>query len=288
MGTTPGRAQRPAAIAFAVLLVAVAGAFLLANRLKSAPAEIEVIKRDAFFSPNGDGRREREVIRFRIDQTDTAAIDIVDADGARVRRVEEEVQLRAGRRMKVVWDGRDDDGAPAPDGEYRMRLILGQGRSLLAPRQFFVDTVAPRPTVEVAEDATIVTPGAPVDFTLAAELDAGLAPRFSVLRTDVSPPREVRAIRGELGRSDYQWDGNTGLGTPADPGTYLIQVTAYDRAQNATTTPMLPLSPGGAPARTARTGGCRARSRTVTPEAAVRPPGESGSIGVVVAFCARS
>lgn len=246
MGTIPGRAQRPAAIAFAVLLLATAAAFLLANRLKSAPAEIDVIKRDAFFSPNGDGRRDREVIRFRIDQTDTAAVDIVDADGARVRRVEEEVQLRSGRRTRVVWDGRDDDGARAPDGEYRMRLILGQGRSLLAPRPFVLDTVAPEPSVAVA-DPPIVTPGTPVDFTLDSELDAGLAPRFSVLRTDVSPPREVRAIRGALGESAFTWDGDTGLGTPADPGTYLIQVTAYDRAQNASTRPELPLAAAAVP-----------------------------------------
>ena len=29
------------------------------------------------------------------------------------------------RKRKVVWDGLDDDGMVAPDGEYRMRLILG-------------------------------------------------------------------------------------------------------------------------------------------------------------------
>ncbi len=244
MQASPGRAQRPAAIAFAILLVATAAAFLLANRLKAADAEIDVIKRTPSFSPNDDGRRDREVILFRIDERDSAAVDIVDADGARVRRVREKVQLRRNRRLKVVWDGRDDDGRRAPDGEYRMRLILGQGRSLLAPRPFVLDTVPPEAAVLVDEGTPIVAPGADVRFSVSGETDAGLAPTFTVVRTDLAAPREIRTLEGVAGITDYTWDGRTSRGVPAAPGTYVIAVTAYDRAKNEASTPSLPLELG--------------------------------------------
>ncbi len=243
MGTTPGRVQRPAAIGFAVLVLATGAAFLFANQLKSAPAEIKVIKRNQFFSPNGDGRRDTEPIIFTIDQKGSAAVDIVDADGTAVRRIHEDISLREGKRKRVVWDGLQDDGDVAPDGEYQMRLILGEGRSLLAPRPFFLDTKPPDPELTIAGEApnTIVTPGTSVDFSHTDEEEVRLPAEFKILRTDVTPARPVATVPGELGRSDYTWDGDTDAGIPAPPGTYLIQVTAYDRAQNPAQVPELPI-----------------------------------------------
>jgi hypothetical protein len=257
----PGRALRPAAIAFAVLLAATAGAFFLSGLLKSQPSEIELIKRNLFFSPNGDGRRDREKLVFKLDEAATAAVDIVDADGARVRRVREELRLRPGRRTRVVWDGRDDAGRVAPDGDYRMRLILGKGRSLLAPRFFLLDTEPPQPEVLVDQDAPIVLPGTPVRFSVEG-VEAGPPPEFGVLRTDVSPPQEVRALPGQAGRAEYAWDGRTASGAPAPPGTYLIAATAFDRAGNAGRSAALPLPRGGV-------GG---RAGVTLREAAVQPP----------------
>lgn len=259
--TARGRALRPAAIAFAVLLAATAAAFLLAGLLKSQPSEIELLKRNLFFSPNGDGERDREKLVFKLDESETVAVDIVDADGARVRRVRDELRIRPGRRTRVVWDGRDDDGRLAPDGEYRMRLILDKGRSLLAPRFFLLDTEAPEPRVLVDEDTPIVQPGSPVDFTVEG-LEPGPAPAFTVLRTDLSPPAEVRTFQGEAGRTSYTWDGRASIGTPARPGTYLIQVTAYDRALNSGRNAELPLPRGGV----------EGRAGVTVREIAVQPP----------------
>jgi len=257
---TTGRPPRLAAGAFAVLVLATAAAFFLANQLKSQPPEIEVVRRDEFFSPNGDGRRDTEAIVFSVDLSGAAAVDIVDADGARVRRLTDRLRLRPGGQAKVVWDGRDDDGRRAPDGEYRMRLNLAEGRSLLAPRPFFADTVAPRPSVTVDEDSPIVRPGTAVPFRVSGAGE-DLAPRFRVLRTDVSPPRVVRRIAGEKGKESYSWDGRTDAGAVAGPGTYLVAATAFDKARNRGVGPPLPLAPGGVDGRP----GVTVRSLAVQP-----------------------
>ncbi len=241
----PGRATRLAALAFAALLVATFGAFFLASRLKNEPAVLDDLQRVKYFSPNGDGRRDSEPIAFTIDATDRAAVDIVDADGAQVKRVAGDVLVRPRRVVKVRWNGREDDGTRAPDGVYRVRVILRrEGRSVLAPKPFNLDTRPPNPAVIVGDrpGPTIVAPGTPVGFrTRGAGSDT--RPRFRVLRTDVSPPQTVRRFAGERGRRTYTWDGRTAAGAAAPPGTYLIAITASDKARNPATSPRLPLQP---------------------------------------------
>jgi hypothetical protein len=232
---------RLAAAAFGILLLATVGAFLVANRLKAQPPEIMVLRRDTYFSPNGDGRRDTDTVLFTVKLNDTAAVDVVDADGVRVRRLAAHKRLYRGRRQHVTWDGRTDAGRRAPDGEYRLRFILDEGRALLAPRPFFVDTVPPRPAVVVDYETPIVRPGAPVGFRVRGA-GADTAPAFTVVRTDVSPPRPVRKLVGQVGRTNYTWDGRTDAGGLAAPGTYLIAVTAYDKARNAGEGPHLPLA----------------------------------------------
>ena len=238
--TTATRLQKAA---FAVLLVATLGAFLLANQLKSQPPDIKVIRRDILFSPNGDGRLDRNSIIFAAAFNGRAAIDVVDADGSRVRRLAAHRRLRRGHRSRLSWDGRTDAGRRAPDGEYRLRFILDNGRSLLAPKPFVLDTVPPKPTLTVDGQARVVAPGQSVPFTVAG---AGpeVPPQFAVVRTDVTPPRTVRTLAGVVGRRDYTWDGRMDDGAVAPPGVYLIAVTAEDRAGNRGQVPPLPLRGG--------------------------------------------
>src|SRR4051794_39828806 len=116
--TATGGTTRLQAAAFGVLLLATVGAFLLANQLKSQPPEINVLRRDTYFSPNGDGRRDTDTVVFSVGLTEGAAIDVVDVDGVRVRRLVEHKRLHRGRKDRITWDGRDDHGARVPDGEY--------------------------------------------------------------------------------------------------------------------------------------------------------------------------
>ena len=157
------------------------------------------------------------------------------ADGLRIRR---------GQTVHVTWDGRDDDGRVAPDGVYRMRLILRhEGRSILSGKRIFLDTRPPDPAVVVDRSTPIVAPGTPVDFRVRGT-GAAARPRFRVIRTDVTPIRTVRRFTGERRRRAYTWDGRDDAGAPVPQGTYLIAVTARDKAGNQDSGPPLPPSPG--------------------------------------------
>jgi len=274
-GTTPGRATRPAAVVFGVLVLATFSAFFLANQLKSRPSVLDGIRLDSYFSPNGDGFRDTLPISFSIDATDTTAIDVVDADGTRVRRLADGLRIRAKRPVRVRWDGREDGGGAAPNGVYRLRLILeGDGSAVLAPKSFTLDTVPPAPAAIVSEDMPIVAPGRPVPFRVRG-VSAGTRPQFEVLRTDVSPVRTVRRFDGEIGdRQRYTWDGRTASGDPAGPGTYLIAVRARDAARNLGVGPKLPLRPGPVAGRP----GITIRSL------AVQPPVRPARAGDLVSF----
>jgi flagellar hook assembly protein FlgD len=265
---------RLAAIAFGVLIVATFGAFFLASRLKAEPAVLADLKRVKYFSPNGDGVRDVEPIEFKVKLDDFAAVDIVDADGARVRRVADRLRIRRGQLTRVRWNGRDDDGRIAPDGVYRMRLILkDEGRSILAGKSFNLDTRPPDPAVVVRKETPIVAPGSPVDFRVRGT-GASRPPRFRILRTDVTPARTVREWRGSRGRHSFTWDGRNQQGVPVPPGTYLIAVTARDKAANEGTGPPLPPSPAridGRPGVTVRA-------------LAVQPPVRPVKAGELVAF----
>lgn len=275
MTTTSSATARLAAVAFGVLLAATVGAFFLANRLKSKPPVIEVIRRDTFFSPNNDGTRDKDTVVYVVGFTDRASVDVVDADGVRVRRITEREPLRKGRRGSVTWDGHDDDGRVVPDGEYRLRFILDGGRALLAPRPFYVDTRPPRPAVVVDAATPIVRPGTPVAFRVRGA-GADTAPEFTVLRTDVSPARKVRTLPGRVGAVSYAWDGLDDLGAPVPPGVYLIAVTAYDKARNRGQGPPLPLAE---PPRAVE-----GRPGVTVRELAVQPPVRSIRAGGPVNF----
>jgi flagellar hook assembly protein FlgD len=268
------RTSRLAAAVFALLLLATFGAFFLASRLKAEPAVLADLQRLRYFSPNGDGHRDVQPIRFRVNLDDAAAVDIVDRDGARVRRVASRLEIRRDRINRVFWNGRDDDGRRAPDGVYRMRLILAdEGRSILAGKSFTLDTEPPSPAVVVDKDTPIVAPGAGVDFRVRGTGRAA-RPRFTVLRTDGDEPVAVREWLGRRGRHSFTWAGRDDAGKPVGPGTYLIAVSARDRAGNEGEGPPLPPSPSSVEGRP----GVTVRAL------AVQPPVRPVRAGQLVAF----
>ena len=134
-------------IVFGLLVVAAAGAFFVAQRLKSAPPVVQGVEISSpVFSPNGDGRLDRERVSFRLKRGETVDVAVVDEQGDAVRELASGLSLRAySRSPELVWDGRDADGRVAPDGRYRIRVTLRrEGRSIVLPRSFVLDTTPPR------------------------------------------------------------------------------------------------------------------------------------------------
>lgn len=230
-------------VAFALLAVATFAAFFVAQRLKAEPGVINSFDRTKFFSPNGDGVRDQNRIRFELKEADDVTVDVVDEQGGRVRRLASARPARPFSPVRVQWDGRDDGGRRAGDGAYRIRIGLRrQGRSVVVPQVFYLDTKPPEPAV-IRTSGPVVSPGQPVDLRFRG-VGRRAVPRFSVLRTDVDPPEPVREFEGRRGSREATWDGLTDAGAPVDPGTYLIAVGAEDRAGNLGWGPRMPLVAG--------------------------------------------
>ena len=206
-----------------------------ASRAPSRWRRSRSVKR--FFSPNGDGRRDVNRITFTVTEAGRVTVTIVDRDGERVRRLTDGIEARPGTPVRVVWDGRTDDGRarpgrPLPDaGRAAAHRPHGDRRRLLQRRH---DPAA----AGRASRSRRRSPGrCPARSRSAPAASARRrAPRFRILRTDVSPVVEVARFRGRAGSRRGVWDGLVD-GAPAPPGTYMVVVAVRDRSGNEGTAP---------------------------------------------------
>jgi hypothetical protein len=263
-----------ARVVFALLVAATFGAFFVSQKLKNAESAAEYTKLRRYFSPNGDGVRDRDRITFKVEKADRLTITVVNLAGDRVRRLATGVEARPERPVTVVWDGRSDDGVRAPDGRYRMQVGLRRtGRTVTIPGAFNVDTTAPQPVIVSVRPAT-AGPVAGAFEIHARRVGSRRAPRFRVLRTDLAEPQEVARFLGKKGSQRAEWDGKVN-GLPAPAGTYMVVVRVRDKAGNLGTAPaVLPPVPGqvrGKPGMTVR-------------ELAAQPPVVAVRAGERVAF----
>jgi hypothetical protein len=232
---------------FALLICATFGAFFVAQRLKGAPQVVQ-LRGIVYFSPNGDGRHDLADVSLRMRQSDVVTADIVDPAGDAVRRVASARTARAGHLLHLVWNGRDDNGRRAPDGDYRVRLSLSrQGRSIVVPRLLHLDTTAPRPRVTGIAPSQVVGPKTPPMRITVRGISRRHATRFRVVRTDLAQKQLVAKGSRAPGLHRWVWDGKVN-GAPAPPGVYVVQVAVMDRAGNVGRTPSaIPPPPGERP-----------------------------------------
>jgi FlgD Ig-like domain len=259
----------PLARAVFVLLVgATFAAFFAAQRVKGEPAVAQVVSLARVFSPNGDGAREVNRFEVELREPSEISVDVVDTTGAAVRRLADDATASPSRPLRLEWNGRTDSGARVPDGRYRVRVTLRrEGRSVVVPRTTLVDTRPPRPRVKAITPGPIVGPVAgPVQIDVGS-VSRRLKKRGRVYRTDGGEPRLVAELPPVTDSRTLTWDGRVD-GKPAPAGTYLVQVTARDRAGNrGTAPPEMPPQPGeirGEPGLTVRALAAEAPVRPVT------------------------
>ncbi len=131
------RAGRLSTAVFAVLVVASFAAFFIAQRLKHIPTAVQQLRVDPAFYPEGGGVPRLEAVSFQIERTDLITVQVVNMQGSVVASLAREEPLQADREVKLLWNGRrgaaarlgaspgaHPGAAPAPAGEYRIRILL--------------------------------------------------------------------------------------------------------------------------------------------------------------------
>jgi hypothetical protein len=226
---------RVAAGVFAALVVATFAAFLVAQRLKNEPSVVQRVMGARVFSPNQDSRFDRMRMSFALTDDDDVRVAVVDDAGDVVATLAEDLHCTAWHQCRVSWDGITDDGEPAPDGRYRLRLTLErQGLTVTPRRSVLLDTTPPK--VRVTDigpeggDGPELLPrrdGAPAEIRFSAP---GEQVEAEVWRTDRGP-RLVRRLE-PTAEGTATWDGRTADGRRLAPGTFAVVVRSRDRAGN--------------------------------------------------------
>jgi hypothetical protein len=140
----PRRRASPAAVVFALLVLATIAAFAWSQRLKRDPLVLDRVSFVAVprlhpdkppvraFTPNRDCRYDRIRIRFRVTQSDRAHVQVVKPGGRLVITLGRDVYLKRYRFHTYYWDGRMRNDGKAPPGRYKLRVkLLGQNRTLV-------------------------------------------------------------------------------------------------------------------------------------------------------------
>jgi hypothetical protein len=135
---------RAAAIVFALLVLATAGAFAYAQRVKRNPLVVDRVsfvaaphakgtERVRSFTPNRDCRHDLMRIRFRTTESHDGTVQIVKPGGRVVVTLARDRFLKRYTFHTFYWDGRRRGGGTAPPGRYKLRVRLGSERTLVTP-----------------------------------------------------------------------------------------------------------------------------------------------------------
>jgi hypothetical protein len=218
-------------VATIVLVVALLGgtaaAFAVTEALKLERSPVTAPRFDEVFSPVCDCPNSVAQLRLRFRVEDRVDAAILDSGDDVVRILEEDRPVRRGRAT-FRWDGRDDAGELAPDGEYRLRLHLDQERrTIVIPNEVELDTEVPSVRV-VRVSTAVVSPDGDrkrdrIKLGYAAS-EAGGA--ILLVDGEVVLRERPRGRRGAI-----IWDGRID-GRPAEPGVYALALEFRDLAGN--------------------------------------------------------
>jgi hypothetical protein len=211
-----------------VLLAAAAAALANTQRLKVAPDPISVGRSSKVVSPECGCKTDRARIAFRLQDADTVTVSMLASRGPVVQTLAKGRRYPAGGLVRLYWNGRFEDGRPAPEGRYRVRVELeDQERTIVLPRRIELDSTPPQATLvgggprELPPDARSGTNLVALDYRFSE-------PAYPLLLMDGRRRGQGRTLR-RAGR--IYWRGRVG-GGPLERRTYRLQVRARDSAGN--------------------------------------------------------
>jgi hypothetical protein len=134
----------PAAVVFALLVLATLAAFAYSQRAKREPLVLDRVSFVApphrkgtpkvhSFTPNGDCRHDRIRIKFRTTISDRGTVQVIKPGGRVVYTLARDAFLKRYSFHVYYWDGRQRGGGTAKPGRYKLRVKLGGERTLVTP-----------------------------------------------------------------------------------------------------------------------------------------------------------
>ena len=143
---------------FAALVLACLAAFVITQRLKHTPTAVQSFKLTPIFSPMPTGHIKAEQISFKLANAERVTVTILDSDERTVATLVRDRPVARYKQFSLRWNGREgtayiktvaagpdgttivtplNTGAPAPAGEYHVRVYLReQRRAVLSPTGF--------------------------------------------------------------------------------------------------------------------------------------------------------
>src|SRR3954452_24766805 len=134
----------PAAVVFALLVLATLAAFAYSQRAKREPLVLDRVTFIApphrkgtakvhSFTPNGDCRRDRIRIKFRTTISGRGTVQVIKPGGRVVFTLDRDAFFKRYTIHRYYWDGRQRGGGTAKPGRYKLRVKLGSERTLVTP-----------------------------------------------------------------------------------------------------------------------------------------------------------
>jgi hypothetical protein len=259
--------------AFVALAIATVAAFFLVQTLKVTTPLIAGLPKPhpSIINPRHGGIcplkghrgvvptsfREMNISFLLLNKPDDVDVRVVTPAGRVVATLARGRHMAVNRRVNFTWHGRQADGTFAPAGLYDIQVTLihqhrtvkiANGSTGAVEPVRVEETPAPVRVTHVLADgqepAVFPQPsGRPIAIRMTA---VGTArPTVDVYRTDLpGPPRLVNTFHATTVHSAF-WAGNLRDGRPAPQGTYLIGLTALDRACTTSRFPAkIPPTPG--------------------------------------------
>ena len=179
--------------------------------------------RPAVFTPNGDGQAERTRISFSLTRRATVRVTVL-ASGTLVKTLLPDRDLPAGR-AGISWNGTRDDGSPAADRRYRVRIAATAGAEQVVR---FVDVLLDRTLGSLTATPEAFSPnrdGRLDEESFGFELSRDASVRVHVLRGK-TPVRRLFAGAAAAGHVTVSWDGRLPDGSRPRDGAYGVRVQA--------------------------------------------------------------
>lgn len=214
----------------------------------------------SYLSPNNDGASDDLYIPVVIEDeryVTSWALEVRDEQGNLVRTIENKEQRPENEGFKnivdrflyrekgvevpatIVWDGRTEEGTPAPDGSYSfvLRSVDDNGNERTTEQlRVVVDNTPPAIEIEMpeAEDDLVFSPNDDGNKdTIVIAQESSEEDLWLVEILDTEDEAVFRREFTGAALAAFEWNGTDSQGVLVPDGVYTYRARATDRAENA-------------------------------------------------------